>query len=331
MRARPSLCVLAVLAWPSVARADPARDAAADALFQEAKQLMDAGQFAPACRKLEESMALAPAGGTQLWLASCYEGEGKTATAWVVYGEALSRARQDGRGDREAAARARMQSLAPRLSRIVVRVSKEADAVPGLEVKRDGIVVGGPLLGVAVPVDPGEHVLVAGAPGVRSWRSVVTVKDPGSTIEVIVPALARDPEATDAAAGPPAYATDDAARPSGMGLQRGAALVAGGAGVVVLGVGAVAGIVSMSKHAQSDAHCPGPNHTQCDADGVGFANDAIDAGNLSTATFVAGGALVLAGVVLWLTEPRGTTTPAAVLAPSFAAGTAGLALTGVFR
>lgn len=78
------------------------------------------------------------------------------------------------------------------------------------------------------------------------------------------------------------------------------ALVAGGAGVVGLGVGTVFGLVALSKKSAAQTACPDRCATST---GVTDWNDARSAGNLSTVGFVAGGVLVAAGVVLWLATP----------------------------
>src|SRR5688572_14952271 len=73
------------------ALAQTARDpAAAEALFNTAKELLKAGDWANACAKFRASMELDPAVGTQIKIAKCHEHDGKLATAWYAY----QRARQ---------------------------------------------------------------------------------------------------------------------------------------------------------------------------------------------------------------------------------------------
>src|SRR5690606_35491852 len=70
--------------------------AAAEALFDQAMQLMQAGRHAEACPKLVESQKLDPAVGSQLYLADCYERTARTASAWATFREAGYAARSGG-------------------------------------------------------------------------------------------------------------------------------------------------------------------------------------------------------------------------------------------
>ncbi len=180
---------------PSPARAEATADqrAEAQALFDDARRLMADKRFADACPKLEESQRLDPGLGTLLNLAECQAQVGKTASAWANFLEAAFQAKAAGQAKRENTARTRAAALEPRLSRLTIL------AVPGakVEIKRDGAVVTSSLFGTAVPVDPGEHVVSASAPGKTPWESKVTVRPEGHQVSVSVPQL------EDAAPPPP--------------------------------------------------------------------------------------------------------------------------------
>ncbi len=88
----------------------------------------------------------------------------------------------------------------------------------------------------------------------------------------------------------------------------------GGAGVVGVVLGAVFGISAKSKLNQSN---DGPCDKQdtCDVSGLSLRHDASHAATVSTIAF-AGGVAIAAGVVLYLTAPRSTTSVGLTVAPT---------------
>jgi hypothetical protein len=341
-------CLFAtVVIGGSPAHADDAADARALLLFDEGKALMARGNLPEACAKLDESLRLNPVGGTRLHLASCREKEGKTATAWAMFNEALSAARRDKRADREQFAAEHVAALAPGLMKLTITVSDAAAAIPGLEVKRDGEVVAKSLWGTAVPVDPGKHTLTASAPGMKPWEQIAEVTRPGESATSTVPNLEPDPNAkvvvAPAATPPPppsapppppmeAKAPPVLPPPAETGLSRrswGAiAMVAGVAGV---GVGSAFGILAISKKNQADKSCPGGSSGPCYADGVADSQAAVRNGNISTVAFSVGGVALAGGALLWLTAPKSGASAGSVrVVPTVGATIAGLTLTGGF-
>src|SRR5258706_13765033 len=109
-------------------------------LFKEGRTLVDQGRVADGCRKLEESQRLDPGGGTLLNVALCHEKEGRTATAWTEFTEALGIARKDDRPQRIELAQTHIAALEPTLSRLVIQVPESSD-LPDLEIKRAGKVL----------------------------------------------------------------------------------------------------------------------------------------------------------------------------------------------
>jgi serine/threonine-protein kinase len=263
-----------------------------------------------------------------LWLADCYDRQGKTASAWGQFLEAAEIAARQ-KDTREKVARQRAANLEPKLSRLVVVVAGENE-VAGLEVKRDGTAIGKPLWGTAVPVDPGAHNVVAGASGYKTWDSNVEVTGGGKTVKVSIPKLAPEPGAQPAASATPPAEPEPEPKERG-GTQRIVGVGVMGLGIVAVGLGVVFGLSAKSKLSDSNAdnHCHPDNH--CDALGYQLRNDAKDAAALSTISFVAGAIVIGVGATLYLTAPRGKPKSGSVrVVPTFGAGAAGLGMAGDF-
>ncbi|MEO8982116.1 MAG: hypothetical protein ABI548_21280 [Polyangiaceae bacterium] len=283
--------------------------AAAEALFNEGRALMAKSAFSLACPKFEASQHLDPGLGTLLNLAECYEKLGKTASAWAEYREAIPLARASGSKIREDLATERAEALEARLSTLTIRAMGTQDAA-ALEIRRDGVPVESAELGSPIPVDPGQHTVEASAPGKTKWTATVQVVADATKLAVEVPALA--PAATaesgaGASAGSgagavsaPSDAASTARRGSG---QRTAAIVVGAAGVVGVGLGAVFGLQARSDWSGAKSHCP--SFTTCDDRGLELHSSAASKATLSTVAFIAGGAALAAGAVLWFTADSG--------------------------
>jgi hypothetical protein len=325
---------LAVLTAAPAVRAGDA--AAALALFEEGRKLVDAGDYARACPKFEASLREDNKIGTLLNLAVCYEKTGRVASAWVRFVEARDVASRSGQQERADFARDHAAALASMLSRLTITV---ASPVPGLEVKRDGVVVDPAAYGVALPIDPGKHVIEATAPGMKRWESTVEAGKPGETATVAVPALERGGDAGGATAAPGAQAATLPATPpadagaSSGGPWRTVAIVVGAAGVVSVGIGSVFGVLAMNAKNDENNHCPGGSAGACYQAGVDASKTALNDANISTVTIVGGGVAIAGAAVLWLIAPKGAaqqpSTSVGIL-PLVGAGGAGLTLHGGF-
>jgi len=294
---------------------------AAQALFNEGRRLMAERNYAAACPKLEESQRLDAGIGTQFNLADCYEHVGRTASAWAQFLEVAAAAKSVGQRARESSARLRASQLEPRLSRLVVVVDASRAPV-GLVVKRDDVEVGAGQWGMPVPVDPGPHAITASAPGKTRWEARVVVGERGDRATATVPILEDAP--ADVEPEPEPSARSEAAPQQGEGAarqgdrRRGAApieaydphpgrtqrilgLLAGGVGLVGVGVGTGFGILAKTKHDDALAFCNAQN--QCLQNGLTLRSDAIRAGTISTVSFVAGGVALAVGILLLVTAP----------------------------
>ncbi len=317
--------VAALALGRSTAHADgpSPNEAAADALFVEAKSLMVAGEDASACPKLAQSQDLDPGTGTLLLLALCHERVGRTASAWEEYRDALGRAEHEHRGDRAEVARRHIALLEPRLVRVRVRVADEDASIPGFAVRRDGEPMAPSAWLVPIPLDPGAHTLEAFAGRERLWSTTFTTGTEPVEEDVLVPKLhlpasptppppptaqsfvvPRSGEREPSRGSPPPHASP--------GLRIGAygAAVIGIAGVVV---GAIYGVYAINDRHEAERLCPA---YPCAA-GAAEANDAAkSAAILSDIAFAAAGAGALGAFTLVLLDRRGGAANALGPAPS---------------
>lgn len=302
---RSSVAIAAILAALTIAHATPARAqneggaAAAESLFQEGRRLMDAKRYSEACPKLVASHKLAPGVGTLLNLADCYEKDGKLASAWARFHEAIALAQRLGRRDREQTAKERADKIEPRLIKLSI-VAKDSN----LDVKLDGNALDSAALGSPVPVDPGKHLVEASAKGKKPFSATIDVSDRSRSPSIEIPALEAEPEAKkDPVVTPPVE--DKPADESGNDgrTQRIIGVVGVGVGVAGVVVGSIFGLKTSSTWDEAKTHCTG---LECDRTGVELATDAKNSGTISTIGFIAGGALIAGGLVLFFTAPHGS-------------------------
>ena len=181
---RPTLVVLALLAASRPVLAD---EATARATFKRAEDLRKAGKWVDACPLYEASYHDDPQLGVLLHLADCHAKIGRIATAWSEFTDAAELAHE--RSDsREASAKAAADALAPRLPKL--HITPPTTPVAGLVVKRDGSDVT-VLVGTDMAIDPGEHAIVASAPGYVDFTTKVTIAGEGTTSQLALPALDR--------------------------------------------------------------------------------------------------------------------------------------------
>jgi hypothetical protein len=281
---------------PVAAETTASQRASAEALFQQATQLMDEKRYAEACEKLAGSQDLDPALGTMLYLADCYEHAGRSASAWALFHEAADTAQRAGQLDRQRIALERATSLEERLSKLEVRVPA-ARQVAGLELLINGALVPRASWNTGLPVDPGPTRIEARAPGKKSWTVTLAVAEGPSSQAVEVQKLADGPRP----AAPPVTGRSEA--PRGGSSQRTVGWVMSAAGVVALAASSYFGYRAYALNKKSKAECRADEPNACTPDGVALREDAKTAGALSTIGTVTGGLLVASGITLVATAP----------------------------
>lgn len=300
---RLTIAIATLLTWSLLARPSLAEDtddtALAEALFQEGRRLFKKASYEEACPKFEESYRIVPKLGTLLNLATCHDKVGKTGSAWGEYTKAVTLAKEAGEQERVAYARDKLDELEPRLSRLVIEVP---EPVAGIEVLIDEKAIGRAAWRTPIPLDPGDHEIVAQAEGHLPWsRSISIAAEPG-TITVNVPALQageQAPAPTPVPSGQDEANEQDAAGDSGTSGLAIAGWVVGGIGLVGVGVGSYFGVNTFMKQGDSDDHCEG---TLCDQQGVDLRDEARTSATISTITFALGGAALAAGVTMLIID-----------------------------
>jgi hypothetical protein len=314
-----------VISLPAVAGAEPsaADKSLATQLFKEGRNLVDQGKVSDGCRKLEESQRLDPGGGTLLNVALCHEKEGRSATAWAEFTEALGMAKKDDRRERIELAQSHITALEPTLSHLVIQVPPASD-LPDLEIKRDGGVIRRAAWGSAMPVDPGDHMIEASAPGKTTWKQSVMVGAKGDNKTLSIPTLENAPVAPAAAPTAPVEAAP-APLQAHTASRSPAGWVAIGFGVAGLGVGSYFGLQAMSDQKKADDECK--NDHLCVGDGYLQNQSAIKAANLSTVGFGIGIVGVGVGTVLLLTSGGSSTTRASAMTAGASVSSSGSQVT----
>jgi hypothetical protein len=287
-----------VLAWASSAWAQ--NGATAQALFEQGVRDLEAGRLDRACPALAESQRLDPHPGTLFALAECEAKAGKVASAVGHYQDylglvsRLSAEQAERHAERAASARAQVEALRPKVPTLALVLP--ASAPPALIVERDGMALQGPALGVPLPVDPGEHVVVTRLPAGGEVRATVTLAfGEAKRLELQIPA---PPPAVEAPGSKHALSANAAGETNTL-RQWGWAL--GGVGLAGVLTGSITGIVVLQKKATVDDHC---EETLCDGEGKKAADSGKTLATVSSVAFGVGLTAVAASIVLLIaTEP----------------------------
>jgi hypothetical protein len=313
----PRLAVAAAIAaWIGVATpAARAQGGSPQAQFDYGLAEMEAGRYATGCPALAESYRLDPHPGVLFTLAECENRAGKLASALTHYDayrdlfahmSEAEKGRQRGRERVAAAQREKLIAEVPQLS-----VALPPGAPAGTAVTRDGVLLGAPSLGVAAPVDPGEHVVVARTPDGVAHETRVTLAR--AEHRAVVVDLRPPPPAPPNGGAPPALSSRAAPDAQVVVTQtsplRTWAWIAGAAGIAGIAVGSIAGGLVLADKSTIAGNC-NPDRS-CNQQGLDAASHAHTMGLVSDAGFAVGGAGLVASAVLFLASPSRVVQPVA--------------------
>ena len=329
------LAVAALLLATAVARPAIAAPTAADretarTLMEEGRTLRDRKDFQGALDRFQraDSIMHVPTTGYELAATQASLGLLVEARDTIAHIRSLPARPNEPLPFREARKHANDldNSLAGRVPGLTI-ILRGGPAGVDPTVTIDDIPVPNAVLGIPRKVNPGHHVIVAKVDNAQG-RQEVDVKE-GETRDVSVSLVASGPAVVAAPVAPEAPAPPPPAQSHALTY---ASIVVGSVGIAGLGVGAVTGVLTLSKKSSLKTECPnGP----CPPSAFSTLDSAHTLATVSTVAFIAGGVCTAAGVVGVLVGskkhgPSDEQPPQAAIAPWFGPGGAGAAVTGRF-
>jgi len=307
---------MVVALWAPAAGAGEPVDAARE-LAREGLALFQEGRFEAAYDKFAEANQLRRAPTLLLFMARCEREVGRLLEAQKLYqavvDEPLGPDASPPFVEAQETAGPELEELRDRIPS--VRIAVGGPPLSTTEVRVDGELVDSSLLDDPVPLNPGRHVLTASAPGFVSASHELELVEDGSVMPV---QLDLEPEPGGEGAEAIAAGTEGAPGPLWPSI------VAFGVGGAALGVGAVTGGIALSQTADIRSRC---THNICPPEELDKRDEARTMATVSTASFIAGGVLAAAGVVLFILRPggeEGESAQAVQVEPWLGPGMAGL-------
>ena len=204
----------AAVTWPSLAAADvtDAERAAARDLFKQGDELQRAGKFAEALDKFQRAEQVIQAPTNVLRVAECQAALGKLVEASESYRTVIRWTLQPGSPPAFQSAvdqaKGELAQVEPRVPKLLVQATPSQ--VQNAQLIVDGTAMPGALIGVPVPIDPGDHKILVSAPGYSAPELTVTLRERESkTVSVELKAFGAPAAATP----PPPVASGTAAPP----------------------------------------------------------------------------------------------------------------------
>lgn len=294
-----------------LARAAAADVGSADKLFAEGKALMSAGRFAEACAKYEASYEADAALGSLLNLADCLERDGRLASAYGRWGDAITFATRKN-DNRASYAKDRREELKPKLSFVTLQI---VGTLPDELViyKGEAKFTSAGVSGTALPTDPGTTVIQVVRGTDVLWETKIELQEAQQQtvtvpLDEIVkqnpgPMKQRDGSAVGPRRTPGA---GDAEVPQGFwSTQRIAGFIVGGVGVAGAAIGFALGGVALSKSGDLSEQCTeGGDPRYCTAEGELLRADAYTFAQASTWTLIGSGIVAAVGITVIVTAPN---------------------------
>jgi hypothetical protein len=247
---------------PEVSAEDKAR---ALKLFNDGRATMqEPGKLDRACELLSQSYGIHKRGDTLLNLAECHRRQGKTATAWREFDEAIRYAEAVEFPEAIDAAKGLRDELATHLSMVIVDVPKGDAAPKDLAIVLDGKPLPSAQWNQDLFVDPGKHTVTASAEGYEPFATSTDIASGAgrTSIEVALKKIPPPPEPQKPAPPPPPPPKPKPAPPPEKGSVPVWSVVVGSIGVAALGVSIGFGVDTVNVGGELDDEC-GPDRKAC--------------------------------------------------------------------
>jgi hypothetical protein len=329
-----AVCTSVVPAGDAAAQPKSATDEARD-LAREGWKALDAENYKEALEKVTQAEALYHAPTHLLLMGNALAGLGRLADALDTFEkltvEPIPDAAPKAFKDAQDTGRKRVKELISRVPSVLVAIENAEAATPVVQVDGTTMNFAG---GMAVRLNPGEHVITVTAEGFEPVKTPVTLPAKGGVTRVPIALRKKGAPAGSATASAAASATASAAASTSaeakatgpapsLRVPAYAALGLAGAGVLV---GAMTGGISLSMTGELKGICA---NNVCPENERGRLDTANALANASTALFVLGGVAAAAGVVLIVIDggggsPKPRTGSSATVEPWISVGGAGV-------
>ncbi|HEX2871260.1 MAG TPA: hypothetical protein VHP33_08390 [Polyangiaceae bacterium] len=289
------MCVL--FGATALSAATPEGRAAAKQHLARAEELKKQGKLADACAELAEVERLDPKLPTLIELAECTESAGKLVEAEALWAAARDRAKKDEKPQSRARAESRLAAVQRRVARLTLQLAP--NAAPGAQVLLDDVALEAASLAGALPLNPGEHVVVVKLAGRDDAKYPVTLGEGEErSLPIAVGPASAGKAAAPAAASAPATPLPAPALPTNVTVETSAPAAPPAAPVGWWTgphkAGVVSGLVGLAAIGGGSALC-----VTASADSGSRVDSSVTLGGVSIVT---GSVLLVSGLVLLATS-----------------------------
>ena len=231
-------------------------------------------------------------------------------------------AERQGNGERAQASREKAAELEPKLAKLTIDGTAVAK-VSGVEILIDGTVQPPGALGSAIPIDAGQHIILARAADHKPWQTTIDIED-GEKQKAAVPKLVEDHSTR------LAEEARVAAVRSTIRRRKLLAYGLGAGGAVSLGVAVTFGIMARGNWA--DARAAGCLDSGACPTSAGreLGESAASKANFATGFGIGAVVLLGAGAAIYLTAPSERAYEAPRVMPAITSTGAGVIVGGRF-